>query len=471
MSMARIVHHNLALNTDSYKLSHPWQFPEGMDGMMSYLSSRGGLFGKSMSFGQQYLLNRYLADPVTKEDVQEAKELAEAHGEPFREDGWMRIVEKFDGFLPIRIRALPEGTMVPTQNLNLRVESLDKETAWLQGHMETMLVRLWYPQTVATLSHYIKRDILTALIESANDPWTEILFKLHDFGARGVSSLESAGIGGMAHLVNFRGTDTIEALRYARAYYGEPMAGFSIPAAEHSTITSWGREGELAAYRNMIKQFLKPGKIVACVSDSYDIYNAVQNFWGEELREEVKASGGTLVIRPDSGTPVEVVLKCLRILEDKVGMTKNMKGYKQLPPYFRIIQGDGVNRDSINEILSEMLRHKYSVSNIGFGMGGGLLQQLNRDTQKVAYKCCEVTINGVPRKVFKDPITDHGKKSLSGHLDIVIEGGQFKTVEGERDNSALITIYEMGKILNQTTLADVRKRADADLVEGYGRAA
>jgi len=465
---------NLALNTDSYKLSHPWQYPDGLEYMQSYFESRGGLFGKTMSLGYQGLAKTNLLDPVTKDDVEEAKEVAEAHGEPFEYGGWMRIVDKFEGKPPIRILAVPEGTMVPTHNLLMRVESMDKETAWLPGHVESMLVRLWYPQTVATLSHYIKRDILEALIKSSNDPWGEILFKLHDFGARGCSSLETAGIGGMAHLVNFQGTDTIEALRYVRKYYGESMAGFSIPAAEHSTITSWGRENELLAYRNMVKQFAKPGKFVACVSDSYDIYNAVR-LWGSELREEVKASGGTLVIRPDSGIPVEVVMKCLRILEDQVGMTKNMKGYKVLPSYFRLIQGDGVNRDSIREILAEMLANGYSASNIAFGMGGGLLQQVNRDTQKYAYKCSQVIINGQPRRVFKDPVTDQGKKSKAGNLDIVFENGQFKTIELEPGtslsrNTALKPIYEMGKLLVDEKFSDVRKRADSDLVEGYGRA-
>lgn len=457
------VRDNPILDTDSYKPSHAWQFPDGLEDIMSYLSSRGGLFGKTMSLGYQYQGLRYLTDPVTMEDVDEASELLTPHGVPFDRESWIKVVEK-GGTLPIRIRVVPEGTMVPTGNALMKVECLDRDFAKISGCLETSFVRLWYPQTVATLSHYIKRDILAALITSSNDPMGEVEFKLQDFGSRGVSSKESAGIGGMAHLVNFKGSDTIEGIRYAKTFYGEPMAGYSIAASEHSTITSWGKDGELAAYRNMIKQFLKPGKYVACVSDSYDIYNAVQNLWGEELREEVKNSGGTLVIRPDSGTPVEVVLKCLRILEDKVGMTKNLKGYKQLPPYFRLIQGDGINRDSIREILEEMLRHNYSASNITFGMGGGLLQQVNRDTQKYAYKCCQVTVNGEHRKVFKDPVTDPGKRSLSGDLDLIVENGQFKTVEGRRHNSALVTVYENGKILNLTTFSDVRKRADSDLL-------
>jgi nicotinamide phosphoribosyltransferase len=242
------------------------------------------------------------------------------------------------------------------------------------------------------------------------------------------------------------------------------MSAFSIPAAEHSTITMWGRERELDAYRNMVTQFAKPGKLVACVSDSYDLYNVVENVWGDELREEVKASGATMVIRPDSGDPVTVVLKCLEILERKVGMTKNMKGFKVLPKCFRMIQGDGVNQESIREILNAMLARGYSASNIAFGCGGALLQKLDRDTQKFAFKCSEATVDGKSVKVFKDPATDNGKRSKSGRLALVREQGQYKTVEGERKDDLLVPVFEDGKILKSYTLDEVRTNSMKTLV-------
>jgi nicotinamide phosphoribosyltransferase len=238
------------------------------------------------------------------------------------------------------------------------------------------------------------------------------------------------------------------------------MAAFSIPAAEHSTITSWGRDGEIDAYRNMVRQFAKPGKIVACVSDSYDIFNAVENFWGDTLRDEVKESGATLVIRPDSGYPAHVVLMCLQALERKVGMTQNMRGYKVLPNYFRIIQGDGVNEESIREILSTMKTHGYSASNIAFGMGGALLQHLNRDTQKFAYKCSDVVVNGEHRDVFKDPVTDKGKKSKRGRLALVHRGGEWSTIQGEAKDDCLRTVFENGEIKVRTTLDEVRELSE-----------
>jgi nicotinamide phosphoribosyltransferase len=288
---------------------------------------------------------------------------------------------------------------------------------------------------------------------------------LHDFGSRGVSSRESAGIGGMAHLVNFKGSDTLAGVMFANHYYHHPMAAFSIPASEHSTITMWGRDREFLAYQNMVKQFCKPGKIVACVSDSYDLWNVLENIWGGDLRDEIKESGGTLVVRPDSGDPAEVVLKTLQILERKVGMAKNLKGYKVLPPYLRVIQGDGVNEDSIKEILNKVLSNGYSASNIAFGMGGALLQKLDRDTQKFAFKCSEATVDGKSVDVFKDPITDKGKRSKAGRLDLIREQGQFKTVlQGStRLPSELVTVFEDGKIIKEYDLETVRKTAESGL--------
>lgn len=456
---------NLILDVDSYKASHWLQYPPGTTGMYSYFESRGGRWSETVFFGLQYILREYLSKPVTAAMVEEAKAFFEAHGEPFNYDGWMGIVRDHDGRLPVRIKAVPEGTVVPTHNILMSVESTDPRYFWVVSWIETLLVRLWYPTTVATQSHYIKRTILSALKTSADDPKGEIAFKLHDFGARGVSSRETAGIGGMAHLVHFMGSDTVEGVRYANHYYGckGGMAAFSIPAAEHSTITMWGREREADAYRNMLQQYGGKGRLVACVSDSWDVFNAVENLWCDELRDEVEQMGGTLVIRPDSGDPAEVVLKLLQILERKVPMQKNAAGYKVLPPYFRIIQGDGVDADSISRILSIMLQHGYSASNIAFGCGGALLQKLDRDTQKFAFKCSSATVNGSDVPVYKDPVTDNGKRSKRGRLSLVKRDGRLCTIEGEDKDDLLQTVFENGRILIETTLDDVRSRADEGL--------
>ena len=460
---------NPILDTDSYKLSHFMQYPPEMTKLFSYIESRGGKYRETTFFGLQAYLKAYLQHPITDANIEEAEELASKHGEPFPKEAWMRVWREHGGFLPVRIRAVPEGTVVPTGNVLVTVESTDPEIPWLGSWLETALLRaVWYPTTVATLSRECKKVILEYLIKTSDDPRGELPFKLHDFGARGVSSRESAGLGGMAHLVNFQGSDTIEGIRYANHYYGAEMAGFSIPAAEHSTMTIRGRAGELAQMRNMVEKFGKPGATFACVSDSYDIFNAVENYWGDELHDLVKASGSTVVIRPDSGDPSEVNLRILQILERKVGVRTNMKGFKVLPSYYRLIQGDGNDDEqSIRKVLHTLTSHGYSASNIAFGMGGGLLQQVNRDTLRFAMKCSWAEIDGLGTDVYKDPVGDAGKKSKRGRLDLVFNGREYATLpEGNGGPSALQTVYEDGRLFNQTTFAEVRARAERGLFDG-----
>jgi nicotinamide phosphoribosyltransferase len=251
------------------------------------------------------------------------------------------------------------------------------------------------------------------------------------------------------------------------------MAGLSIPAAEHSTITSWGREREVDAYRNMLDQFARPGSIVAVVSDSYDIYRAIREHWGTTLRQQVVDSGATVVIRPDSGDPVEVVHECLRLLDETFGSTLNAKGYKVLN-HVRLIQGDGMNPDSVRAVLERITAAGFSADNVAFGMGGGLLQKVNRDTQKFALKCSAARIGGQWRDVYKQPVTDPGKDSKRGRLMLIRhrEDGTYRTigiapeVEGRSAMSlpqgwedAMETIWENGTLLREWSFAEVRARS------------
>lgn len=450
-------------DTDSYKVSHYLQYPPGTTSMFSYIESRGGEYDKTVFFGLQYYLKEYLSHRVTVEEVEQARELFAVHGEPFNYEGWMYIAKELGGKIPVRIRAVPEGTVVPTHNILVSIESTDPKVFWVVSWIETMLLRVWYPITVATRSHLIRQIILNALKLTADDPEGEISFKLHDFGSRGVSSQESAMIGGAAHLVNFMGSDTVAGVLMANQYYNIPMAGFSIPAAEHSSITSWGKENEAEAYRNMLKRFAKPGALVACVSDSYDLWNACSKLWGEELRQEVVDSGAVVIIRPDSGHPPSVVLKTAQLLDAKFGHTVNKKGYKVLNNV-RIIQGDGINEHSIKDILDNLINAGYSATNIAFGMGGALLQQLNRDTEKFAMKCSQIYRGDDSVDVFKDPVTDHGKVSKAGRLDLVKwSNGTFQTVKlGARmanDFSCMRTVFENGELMVDDTFEAIRARA------------
>ncbi|WP_411833784.1 nicotinate phosphoribosyltransferase [Pseudoxanthomonas mexicana] len=460
---------NLLLNTDSYKASHWLQYPPGTDATFFYVESRGGTYDRTVFFGLQAILKEYLARPITHADVDEARDLFAAHGEPFNEEGWRYIVDRHGGLLPIRIRAVPEGSVVPTHNALMTIESTDPRAYWVPSYLETMLLRIWYPVTVATVSWHAKQTIRQFLERTSDDPEGQLPFKLHDFGSRGVSSVESAAIGGAAHLVNFLGTDTVSGLQLARAYYHEPMAGYSIPAAEHSTITSWGRENEVQAYRNMLRQFARPGAIVAVVSDSYDIYHAIREHWGRTLRQEV------IDFRPDSGDPVAVVHQCLELLDEAFGHTVNGKGYKVLN-HVRVIQGDGINPISIRAILERITSAGYATDNVAFGMGGALLQRLDRDTQKFALKCSAARVDGKWIDVYKDPVTDKGKQSKRGRMTLLRhrEYGNFRTVPVPADaasladvekpmgyDDAMVTIWEDGRLLHDDSFADIRARADA----------
>jgi nicotinamide phosphoribosyltransferase len=455
---------NIILNTDSYKLSHYWQYPPGTEYIYAYVESRGGDWDRTLFFGLQMFLKEYLSTPVTLGDIDEAEALWTAHGMPFHRAGWARIVDVHGGRLPVEIKAVPEGTVLPTRNVLASMVNTDPACFWLTGFLETALLRaIWYPTTVATNSLMCKRIIRRYLDLTSEDPAGQIGFKLHDFGARGVSSRESAAIGGAAHLVNFLGTDTMSGILAARDYYGEKMAGFSIPAAEHSTITAWGRDGEAAAYANMLRQFGKPGALVACVSDSYDLDHAITGLWGGSLKDAVLATGGVLVVRPDSGDPATIVARSVEQLAALFGDTVNAKGYRVLHPAVRVIQGDGITVHSIDGILQRLTGAGWSAENIAFGMGGGLLQQLDRDTLQFAMKCSAARVDGVWRDVYKDPATDRGKASKRGRLALVCDAQGWRTVplDGNEAVDRLRTVYRDGALLHETSFAEIRARADA----------
>jgi nicotinamide phosphoribosyltransferase len=455
---------NILLNTDSYKVSMFKQYPAGTTGVYSYIESRGGKYDETVFFGLQAFIKEYLLEPITQADIDIADEVLTAHGEPFNREGWEYILQAHGGYLPVVIRAVPEGTVVPVKNVLATIENTDPNAFWLTTWLETALLRaIWYPTTVATQSKSIK-NIIQTYLEKSGDP-TTINFKLHDFGARGVSSLESAGIGGASHLVNFMGTDTITGVLFAREYYNAGIAGFSIPAAEHSTITSWGRDSEVKAYANMVKQFGIPGAILAVVSDSYDIYNACK-LWGTELKQQVIDSGATVVIRPDSGDPAEVLPRMIQILAETFGYTVNAKGYKVLNNV-RLIWGDGINQLSIQTIYRTVVDlGGYSADNLAFGMGGALLQQIDRDTQKFAMKCSSACVNGEWVDVFKDPITDKVKASKKGRVTLWKSGGDYVTSvdapKGWSDKAigpwtdVLEPVFKDGKLLRDMTFDEVR---------------
>lgn len=466
---------SILFNTDSYKTSMWKQYPENTEYVFSYIEARGN--DDTLFFGLQSFIKNYLLERVTVEHVELANKYWTAHGEPFNYEGWMYIAKELNGRLPIRIKAPKEGLVIPSKNALVTIVNTDPKCHWLTTWVEGALLRaVWYPTSVASTSRKIIK-VIGEYLEKSGDI-AGLPFKLHDFGFRGCSSNETASLGAAAHLINSMGTDTYVGVLRLMQDYGADFdnCGFSIPAAEHSTITSWGRVNEVDAYANMIKQFSKPNAIYAVVSDSYDIYNAAK-MWGTELKEKVISSGGTLVIRPDSGDPIDVLPKLITILGDKFGFTTNTKGYKVLNNV-RIIWGDGINYRSIVAILHHMVDYLgWSCDNFAFGMGGALLGAPQRDDNGWAMKCSAIGIRTASggllwRDVFKDPVTDSGKKSKRGVLDLQYSllDSQYRTISEEgidldtdprayKWSSVLEDVYLDGDLMRDQTIYEIRDLA------------
>jgi len=472
---------NFILLSDAYKYSHHKLYPKGTTKVYSYLESRGGKFSKTLFFGLQMYLKKYLEGVViTKEDVDEAVEYLSTQDGVFgRDDVFDRskfdyIIDVHGGKLPIKIKAVKEGTVVPTKNVLLSIENTDPNCFWLTNFIETSILQIWYPITVGTVSFEVKKlvdkyfDLTTDFDEKTSDFLKE--FVLNDFGVRGVSSIESAEIGGAAHLVNFMGSDNLPAARAVRNYYNtKSIYAKSVPATEHSIMTMLGEEGEVEMMKRTLETF--PTGIVACVSDSFNIFKACSEYWGGELKELIlsrpSTPGNQLVIRPDSGDPIRTLEAIFEILFDKFGYTLNSKGYKVLPPQVRVIQGDGVNLNSIEDIYTKLYELGISAENIVFGMGGKLLQaNIDRDTNNFAIKCSFAIVDGEEIDVVKNPtemnsegvITKSFKASKKGRLKLIRTESGYQTVGvNDTGEDLLVDIFENGKILKEFTFEEIRE--------------
>jgi len=276
--------------------------------------------------------------------------------------------------------------------------------------------------------------------------------RLHDFGFRGCTCIEQSIIGGTSHLLNFEGTDTMSAAYYAQFHLnnGKPV-GSSVPATEHSVMTS--HPTEVDAIRTMIRKFGTDNCVFATVMDSYDYTNALDKILPVMHKEKLAKSSSSLwVLRPDSGKPVDVILEALRAAEKVAGATTNAKGFKVVNGY-AALQGDGIGYPEIEAILKAVLENGYAANNVLFGMGGGLLQKVNRDTMSFATKLSFIRYaDGTPRNVMKKPKTDGGKCSLPGLLKVVRVNGiptVFPAKEGETDPADILqTVWNMGPVPN-----------------------
>lgn len=480
-------------DTDSYKFTHPAQFPKGTKKMVSYIESRGGKFDATVWVGLQAIIVDQLLKPIKQKHIKNLLAFVEAHmmgnTDPGLELAFETVVSEYNGKLPIRIRAAKEGLVIPVKNVLAVVETTveDERIFPLTSYVEALLLRVWSPTTVATESYEIKKLIFEFLKHTADDPSEEIDYKLHDFGSRGASSSMTAALAGFGHLVSFKGSDNTIANLLGKMVYQSDTAvddftdvpSVSIPASEHSTTTSHGLDNEIQIVTQMFDAYAKPGAVFATVIDSRDWLRFVREIC-PLFKDRLIASGATWVLRPDSGDAVKTPVKVVEELDKIFGHTKNSKGYKVLNNV-RVIQGDGIALNEVRKIL-EMLTApmlKWSATNIAFGMGGGLLQKNDRDTQKFAMKCCAILNNGTWVDVYKDPAVydpdtweldesqSSFKKSKQGRLELLYntQTHSYQTVTAEDLHSfkgsfgwehALETVYEDGELIRVMTLDELR---------------
>lgn len=509
---------NLLLMTDVYKMHHAEMYPDGTTEIYSYLTTRSNKkYNKVLFYGLQPIL-KMLQAGVSKEDVKEFLDIREMILGPDTRGvitkGMNALAEL--GYIPLEIKAVPEGTYLDNKNVLMTMRNTHPDFPWVVGFFESMILKLWNTCTVATSSKKFKTLVEKYADETCGNRGL-VPFQVHDFGYRGVSSEETAELSGSAHLVSFYGTDTVSAVSYVKKNYGVKAGnpiGLSVPASEHSVMCSFGREGELDAFKNMLK--LYPTGLVSIVSDTYDLWNVLTNF-ASTLKEEILARDGKVVFRPDSGDPEKILLGnaltyneyvkvmysnmdtliyekdgkffessesydqrggsrstreikptpenkgCIRLLDEMFGSTVNELGYKELNPKVGLIYGDGMYFERFERILTKMKEMGYASNNLVIGVGGLLLQQHNRDDLGFAIKATYAIVNGQPRNLLKDPITDSGKKSHTGLMMLTKENGVYVTkdncTEEEEKTGLLTSVFKDGKILRTQTFDEIRDLA------------
>ena len=453
---------NLIINTDNYKHCHYSLYPKGTEYVSSYIESRGGIYPSTMFVGLQAFIRDYLMRPITLEDIDEAEATEREQGMHFNRENWMGILNDHGGYLPVEIEAVPEGTVLPPRNVLVQLINTDPKYFWATSFFETALLRaVWYPTTIGTLSWLCKQIIREALDQTSDHP--EILrFMLHDYGARGVSSQQSAALGGLAHLVNFNQSDTVPGILAAKKWYNAVDPSNSGPNSEHAGFCAWGRENEVDAMRNMLEMYRENG-VALLLTDTYDHEHAVKNIIGKELKEEIENFPGLVGARPDSGDPVQVTSDTTEWLMDAFGYTTNSKGYKVLPDYIRVVQGDGIVIDSLREIYIELERRGLAADNAVFGMGGGLLQHVNRDTMNFGQKANAVRVNGEWIDIYKQPTGDSMKVSKAGRLALKYENGTYETVPRDSippEENVLVPVFRDGKLLKKWDFTELIERSE-----------
>lgn len=476
---------NPLLALDVYKMGHMEQYVPGCNKVYAYLQARSDkTFKRTVFFGLQYYLKQYLTISLTpRMGEQFLENRAHILGTPNSPEVTEKIKALCElGYWPLEIKAVPEGTVMATKNVLMTITNTHPDFYWCVGFIESLILKVWYSITVASHS-YTYRGVVNKFFDATVDSALDLLrqFTVHDFGYRGDSSEEGAALSGVAHLLSFMGSDTVPALEFARQFYGALPDYFvmaSVPASEHSVMCSFGRDDEIGAFKNMLR--LYQSGIVSIVSDTFNVYRVLSEF-AVELREVILArpEGSKVVFRPDSGNPEYIICGDpnvsegslewqggIRILDAVFGHTIDSKGYKVLNSKVGMIYGDGMYLERYERTLARLAEMGYAACNLVIGVGG-ILRHHSRDTFGFAIKATYVEVEGEPRDIEKDPVTDSKKKSHKGLISLRFENGEYVTVDQctpeEEATSLLPTVFRNGEILIEYTLAEIRARVEASL--------
>lgn len=479
-----MINNNLLLASDVYKWGHLEQYKPGTNKIWSYLMARSDKkIPYTVFFGLQYYIKEYLSEPITQEMADEffqyRKEILGMEASQDVKDKINALVKI--GYLPVEIKAVPEGEVMPCRNILMSITNTIDGFHWCVGFIESLILKVWNTTTVASNSFRF-RKLSEKFASETCDNNSHVPFSVHDFGYRSVSSEETAALSGGAHLLNFLGSDTITATKFLKKYYnGTAPIGLSVPAGEHSAACSYGRENEFEYFERMLE--LYPEGIVSIISDTYNLWTVLTDFT-VRLKDRILTRKGITVFRPDSGNPEYIICGdpnapigspeskgVIRLLDEVFGHTVNSKGFKVLNPSVSTIYGDGMYYERYERVLTELKKMGYASSNLVIGVGGLLLQQHNRDDQAFALKATYSEVNKIAQQLEKDPITDSGKKSHCGLISLTKETVDSKVTYITKDrvsweeerSSYLNTVFINGKITKEWSLAEIRARVEKSL--------
>lgn len=467
---------NIILDIDSYKNDHGRMLPPNTEYIFSTIVPRRAnrYTDHIKAMGHQYAVREYISQPIEAWMIEEAEQEMREQGYSFDRERWDYILDKHNGYLPLEIRAVPEGSIIPVGVATVTIVNTDPKCAWLTSYIETMFQRVcWKMTTVASISHDLYRYLDDIMVKHSGERG-KVNFHLHNFGSRGADSYESDILAGMAHLASgFNGTDCAQANRNIKYYYKTNKAyGMSVTASEHSVMCAWSdsdKHDDLAAVEMMISLLedkVSKGDglpIVSIVGDTYDIYRLTREYIGGVFKQRIIAlgnKGAKVVVRPDSGDPLTMCMDVIKILMEQFGYKVNKFGYKVLPPYIGVIQGDGINNDSLRHIVAKLDRARISLENIVFGMGSGLTHDAGRDEFSFSMKATALYDGKDWHDLLKRPITDLKKQSLKGHVTTYImpDGKIYSAREDEvpvNGRVLLETVYRDGVIFKEYTFDDV----------------